>query len=161
MTDREFFLARRKAELPAFLNVLKALPKDGLDYKPHEKSPTAQQLAWTITQELGAAIELCETGETRFPTAPAPALDEMIAQFEKDYAGLEERVRKMNDAAWTKAGQLKSGGKVVMETPVGEFVWYLFFDGIHHRGQLAAYLRPMGGKVPAIYGPSADTRKQS
>lgn len=46
----------------------------------------------------------------------------------------------------------------MMESPVGEFLWYLFFDAIHHRGQLAAYLRPMGGKVPAIYGPSADTR---
>jgi uncharacterized damage-inducible protein DinB len=29
---------------------------------------------------------------------------------------------------------------------------------VHHRGQLSAYLRPMGGKVPGIYGPSADTR---
>jgi uncharacterized damage-inducible protein DinB len=28
--------------------------------------------------------------------------------------------------------------------------------GIHHRGQLAAYLRALGSKVPAIYGGSAD-----
>jgi uncharacterized damage-inducible protein DinB len=28
--------------------------------------------------------------------------------------------------------------------------------GIHHRGQLAAYLRAHGSKVPAIYGVSAD-----
>ena len=41
-----------------------------------------------------------------------------------------------------------------MEQPAGEFVWMLFFDAIHHRGQLSAYLRPMGGKVPSIYGPS-------
>jgi uncharacterized damage-inducible protein DinB len=27
---------------------------------------------------------------------------------------------------------------------------------IHHRGQLASYLRPMGSKVPSIYGGSAD-----
>jgi uncharacterized damage-inducible protein DinB len=27
---------------------------------------------------------------------------------------------------------------------------------IHHRGQLAAYLRAAGSKVPAIYGMSAD-----
>jgi uncharacterized damage-inducible protein DinB len=33
----------------------------------------------------------------------------------------------------------------------------MLLDGIHHRGQLSTYLRPMGGKVPAIYGPSADT----
>jgi uncharacterized damage-inducible protein DinB len=29
---------------------------------------------------------------------------------------------------------------------------------VHHRGQLSTYLRPMGGKVPPIYGPSADTQ---
>jgi uncharacterized damage-inducible protein DinB len=28
---------------------------------------------------------------------------------------------------------------------------------IHHRGQLSTYLRPMGSKVPAIYGESYDT----
>jgi uncharacterized damage-inducible protein DinB len=28
---------------------------------------------------------------------------------------------------------------------------------VHHRGQLSAYLRPMGAKVPGIYGPSGDT----
>ena len=158
MTNREFFLARRKAEYPAFQNVLKALPKDRLDYKPHEKSPSAQQLVWTLTTELGAAIELCDSSKTSFPTAPAPGLEVMIATFEKNYAALEERVRGMDEAAWTKVGRLKSGGKVMMESPVGEFLWLLFFDAIHHRGQLAAYLRPMGGKVPAIYGPSADTR---
>jgi uncharacterized damage-inducible protein DinB len=158
MTDREFFLARRKAEYPAFQNVLKALPKDRIDYKPHERSPSAQQLAWFLAQELGSAVELCDAGETSFPTAPAPDLDAMIATFERNYADLEERVGKMDEAAWTRVGRLKSGGTVRMESPVGEFLWYLFFDAIHHRGQLAAYLRPMGGKVPAIYGPSADTR---
>jgi uncharacterized damage-inducible protein DinB len=33
----------------------------------------------------------------------------------------------------------------------------LMLDAIHHRGQLSTYLRPMGGKVPSIYGPSGDT----
>ena len=37
-----------------------------------------------------------------------------------------------------------------------QFLWDFMFDAIHHRGQLSAYLRPMGGKVPSIYGPSAD-----
>jgi uncharacterized damage-inducible protein DinB len=29
---------------------------------------------------------------------------------------------------------------------------------VHHRGQLSTYLRPMGGKNPSIYGPTADTQ---
>ena len=160
MDDREFFLARRKAELPAFLGVLKALPADRLDYKPHENSPSAQQLAWTLTTELGAGVELAKTGATRFPTDPPPDLEAMIARFEKDYAALEEQVRTMDEAAWTRKGVLRSGDKVMMEPPIGEFLWFLLFDAIHHRGQLSAYLRPMGGKVPSIYGPSADTKRK-
>ena len=159
MTDREFFLVRRKAERPAFVNVLKALPADKLDYKPHPNSPSAQQLAWLLARELQSAVEVCDKGGTSFPTDPAPALDVIIAAFEKNYADLVGRVSAMDEAAWAKPAKLSAGGKVVSEQPAGEFIWMLFFDAIHHRGQLAAYLRPMGGKVPAIYGPSADTRR--
>jgi uncharacterized damage-inducible protein DinB len=159
MTDREFFLARRTAELPAFVNVLKALPADKLDYKPHPNSPSAQQLVWTLALELKSAFEACDRGETSFPADPAPDLAAMIAAFEKNYDQLTDRVARMDEAAWSKPARLSSRGKVVMEQPAGEFAWMLFFDAIHHRGQLAAYIRPMGGKVPSIYGPSADTRR--
>src|SRR5689334_7291005 len=40
---------------------------------------------------------------------------------------------------------------------VGGLLWIALFDAVHHRGQLSAYIRPMGGKVPSIYGPSADS----
>ena len=39
---------------------------------------------------------------------------------------------------------------------VGELLWDLRHDQIHHRGQLSVYLRLVGAKVPSIYGPSAD-----
>src|SRR5688500_13317195 len=106
MDDREFFLARRKVELPAFVNVLKALPADKLDYRPHPNSPDAKQLVWTLTTELKAAFEACDTGETSFPTDPAPDLATMIATFEKSYAQLTERVSRMDDAAWTRPARL-------------------------------------------------------
>jgi uncharacterized damage-inducible protein DinB len=47
---------------------------------------------------------------------------------------------------------------MVSEQPASAFLWMVHFDSIHHRGQLTTYLRPMGSKVPAIYGPSADER---
>ncbi len=37
-----------------------------------------------------------------------------------------------------------------------QLAWMMLLDSIHHRRQLSTYLRPMGSKVPAIYGPSAD-----
>lgn len=160
MTDREFFLARRKVELPAFVNVLKALPADKLDYKPHPNSPSARQLAWLLAGELRSALDACEKGATSFPSDPAPDHAAIVAAFERNYADLVARVSAMDEAAWERPVKLSAGGKVVMEQPAREFVWMLFFDAIHHRGQLSAYIRPMGGKVPSIYGPSADTRPQ-
>jgi uncharacterized damage-inducible protein DinB len=44
-----------------------------------------------------------------------------------------------------------------MEARRRDLGWMLLLDAIHHRGQLSTYLRPMGGTVPSIYGPSADT----
>ena len=40
--------------------------------------------------------------------------------------------------------------------PAVQFIGFANNHSIHHRGQLAAYLRAMGSKVPNIYGPSAD-----
>ena len=53
MTLREFYLERRRAEVPVFTRVLKSLPADRLSYKPHDRSPSAEQLVWTLTSELG------------------------------------------------------------------------------------------------------------
>ena len=67
----------------------------------------------------------------------------------------------MDDAAWDKKAQFYYQGKMVSEQPAGQFLWFILFDVIHHRGQLSAYLRPMGGKVPAIYGPPLTKRARS
>ena len=44
----------------------------------------------------------------------------------------------------------------VFQQPAVGFVTMAINHTIHHRGQLSSYLRPMGAKVPAIYGMSAD-----
>jgi uncharacterized damage-inducible protein DinB len=158
MTTREFYLERRQVELPAFLKVLKALPKDRLSYKPAEPSPSAEQLVWTITNELKLCLDVATENKAEWKTLPPPPLDEMIVLFERWSNELGERVSKLDEAAWDRPAQFYYNGKMVSEQPVGTFLWFILFDSIHHRGQLAAYLRPMGAKVPAIYGPSADER---
>jgi uncharacterized damage-inducible protein DinB len=45
----------------------------------------------------------------------------------------------------------------ILLAPRRDLAWMLLLDAVHHRGQLSTYLRPMGGTVPSIYGPSADT----
>jgi uncharacterized damage-inducible protein DinB len=71
---------------------------------------------------------------------------------------LTDKVGKLDEAGWNAKADFYYGGKKVNESPIGEFLWMCLFDAIHHRGQLTTYLRPMGSKVPAIYGPSADEK---
>jgi uncharacterized damage-inducible protein DinB len=157
-TLREFYLERRRAELPVFMKVLRALPADKMDYKPHERSPSAEQLVWTLTWELSTCVTVAREHRGEWRSDPAPPLGEMIAMFERSSNELIESVAAMDDAAWDAPAKFYYTGKMVSEQPASGFLWMVHFDSIHHRGQLTTYLRPMGSKVPAIYGPSADER---
>ncbi|HEX4309321.1 MAG TPA: DinB family protein [Acidobacteriaceae bacterium] len=158
MTLREFYLERRRAEGPAFVKVLRALPADQMDYKPHHRSPSAEQIAWTMTSELRSCIEVARNHQTEWRSDPAPPMAEMIALFEQRSNELTQLVEAMDEEAWNRTAQFYVNGKMVSEQPASTFLWFIHFDAIHHRAQLTTYLRPMGGKVPSIYGPSADER---
>ena len=155
MTLHDFYLKRAKAEFPVFVKVFKALSQD-LSYKPHERSPSAEQLVWTLTAEMKACIDVVDTGKAEWKEVTPPSRDEMIGMYEKWADELLDKVSKMDEVAQQKNAQFLYQGMVVMERPAIEFLWDFLFDAIHHRGQLSAYIRPMGGKVPSIYGPSAD-----
>ncbi|HUG52532.1 MAG TPA: DinB family protein [Vicinamibacteria bacterium] len=159
MNDREFFQARRRAEKDVFLRVIRALPADRLDYRPHERSPSAAELLTTLVFEHAACAELAGTGRAEWKPRPMTSVEEAAAQFEKNWDDLDGKVAAMDDAGWTRTGRLALGSRT-FDRVVGEFLWFILFDAIHHRGQLTAYIRPMGGKVPAVYGPSGDTRAQ-
>ena len=158
MTSREFFLERRRVENPIFLSVMKSIPADRIDYKPHDRSPSTQQIMWTMTNELRSCIMVARENRGEWQTDPIPAFDEMQRLFEQSLNDLTSEVERMDDSAWDRTAKFYFKGKLVNEQPAGQFLWYILFDAIHHRGQLTAYLRPMGAKVPAIYGPSGDSR---
>lgn len=154
---REFFADSFKAEKPKFVKVLQAVPNDQKGYRPHEKCSTAGDIVWLVASEWGDACEIVDHGKVNFVVKPAPAkVEDAVAAFEKNAGELEKRLAKLDDAAWEKNAQFLMDGKVVWEAPVGDMLYGFLFDAIHHRGQLSSYLRPMGAKVPSIYGPSAD-----
>jgi len=157
MTLREFYVQRQQAELPLFLKALKALPEDQLRYKPHDRSPSAEQLVWRLTSNLQACLGAVIDKKFERKAVPPPPLEEMLRLFERWSNELIDRVSKIDEGSWNGTAQFYYGGKLASEQPVGTFLWFVLFDAIHHRGQLSAYLRPMGGKVPAIYGESYDS----
>jgi hypothetical protein len=157
MSTREFFAERLKAEIPAFTKVLRAMPADQLGYKPHEKNTPAGALAWQIGTEMGSLQELFRTGDINYEQGPTPeSVDEIAAFFEKHAEETLAQAKAVGAERWDGAGRFLWGGQTVWAATVAEIAWGFLFDMIHHRGQLTAYLRPMGGKVPAVYGPSAD-----
>ena len=158
MTNRQFFLKCWQEEYPTFLKVLRALPADRLDYRPDPRSRSAGELVWLQVLEKRCWFELLETGKINWKvTAPAGNLAEMLSAYEQAHQDLLPQLADVDDDSWDRRStQFLIDGRVYIETTLGHMFWIGLFDAIHHRGQLTVYLRPMGGKVPSIYGPSAD-----
>ena len=119
MTLREFFLERLKAELPAFINVLKALPKDQLGYKPHERSPSAEQLVWTLTAEMKACLDVITEHKAEWQDIAPPPMEEMLEKYQQWSSELIDLVSKTDEASWNQVAQFYYQGKVVLEQPAG------------------------------------------
>jgi uncharacterized damage-inducible protein DinB len=158
MTVREFYIDRQQAELPLFLKVFKALPPGSDTYKPAPDSPTAGQVVWTVANGMRASLDVAIHFKVEWKALAAPPLEDMVKIYEQCSRDLVHRVSRMDDHAWNRDAQFYHEGKLVSQQPAGRFLWFILFDAIHHRGQLSAYLRPMGARVPSIYGPSADER---
>ncbi|MDQ6894763.1 MAG: hypothetical protein M3167_19070 [Acidobacteriota bacterium] len=156
MNTREYYAQAFKAEKPKFVRVLQAVPGDQPAYRPHPRSSSAGDLVWLLASELKDACDLVDNGEVDYVQRPAPGLADSVAAYERNAAELEKRLGSIDDAAWDKKAKFLMDGKVVWEASLGDMLFGFLFDAIHHRGQLSSYLRPMGGKVPSIYGPSAD-----
>jgi uncharacterized damage-inducible protein DinB len=152
----EFYRERHAVETPLTMEVLRALSADKLAYKPHEQSSSAEAILWTVVRGVITRNEVAATGEADLTAGPPQPYGTMLAQFEGHSTALADRLGHISQAQWEQTARLRTGGEVVLEKTVGEVLWLFHFDLIHHRGQLTTYLRPMGSRVPSIYGKSGD-----
>jgi uncharacterized damage-inducible protein DinB len=157
MSTREFFIKRWESEQPAFAKVLRAMPEGQLGYRPHERCSAAGALAWQLAEEQKQLVEMVTTGEVKFALTPHPQTSaEIAAAWDKATADLRAGLQAADDAKWAGSAKLVMGEGAEWSDTLENMCWGYLFDMVHHRGQLSSYLRPMGGKVPSIYGPSAD-----
>ncbi len=152
----DFYKKRFEIENGLTRNILKAIPPDKLAYRPHERSPSNGQIAWTIVRGLHVRLDIATQGSSDVILDPHPSLAEIIERFEETFSRLAGQLPHVTADGWSKAGQLRVRDWVALDQPVGDIVWLFHFDEIHHRGQLSTYLRPMGATVPSIYGASGD-----
>ena len=158
-TPKQQFLDAFTQEHATTMKVLRAFPGDKGEFRPHQNSQSARELAWTFVMEQGL-ISMALTNSLKLgggmPKAPEN-FQSIIDQFDKDFAGLVELIKKTPDTQYnTSTVNFFSGPGKTADFPVPQFCQFMLCDQIHHRGQYSVYIRLAGGKVPSIYGPSHD-----
>ena len=159
MTDREFFIENIVAELPRFEAVWKALPVDQMSWRPHERSQSAIEILTNLAVEASMYPTFLQEGLVAFENIAEPQTispEQLWSIFRKGLEAGKELASGMTDEDWKSSAKLIAGGQTAWETTRGWMAWGFLLDMIHHRGQLSVYIRPMGGKVPSIYGQSGD-----
>ena len=157
MDHKTFFLKNWEREAPAFRKVIERIPQERSDYRADPKARTAREIAWLIVREQIILAEGLEKGEVVYVDEPTPAtMREILDTYDRHHDQLTKGLHAMGAARWEEQVPFLYEGQEVMRGNAFELAWGFLVDMIHHRGQLSTYLRPMGAKVPAIYGPSAD-----
>ena len=157
MTEKEQFLGALEKEIPTTLRVLRAFPAAQADLKPHNKCKSARELAWMFVTEQKASEQGLDgkIGFGSMPKAPA-TMSDVISTYEKSSKAFMDRIRKTPDAELNKTVKFFVAPKQMGDVRKMDLLWFMLMDQVHHRGQFSVYLRMADGKVPSIYGPSAD-----
>jgi uncharacterized damage-inducible protein DinB len=148
--------------------LLERVPGDKAGWKPHEKSMSLGELAMHVSSILGwAQVTLRDTAFDTDPPGGQPYTPPTFESIAKTLETFDEGVKAAramlagtSDDETMVPWALKSGGKTMFTMPrVAVFRSFIMNHTIHHRGQLSVYLRICGVPLPAIYGPTADTRE--
>ena len=136
---------------------LHAFPADKSSFKPHERSNTAHQLGWTFVVDEMLILKALTNEPVLgggFPPAPA-TWAEVLDAFDAVHVKVLAAAGTADEATLKPVAFFVAPKKTGDYAPV-DFLWFILSDQIHHRGQLSVYVRMAGGKVPSIYGPTAD-----
>ena len=161
----EFLRAELDREVERSRRALEQAPEGKHDWKPHEKSMIFGYLAnmvatipmWISMQVTQAELDVAPAkGDSKMEHKRLETSAELIEALDKAAAGARTAFEQTDDEHLMTNWRLLARGNVVMEAPRYQMIQDTFNHWAHHRGQMTVYLRLMGAKVPAIYGPSAD-----
>ena len=157
MTEKDIYLASFEREFQTTKKVLKAYPPQQSELKPAEKSKNARELAWMLVLNQ-MVVPPALTGELNPGTLPKPpnSWDEVIGALDGAHREAMAKLNQLTDDQMNRMIPMPVGPKQMGEVRIADALWLFLNDTIHHRGQLSVYLRMAGGKLPSIYGPTAD-----
>lgn len=146
-----------KTESRTTKTVIAAVPAGNIDYRPDPCAKSANELLRHIAVADIFFLETVINGVFNPKAVSIPeeikTPAEVASWYEQTYARNFEAVSKLSGDALIKVVDFRG----MFQKPAFTFLELGLVHSIHHRGQLSTYLRPMGGKVPAIYGESYDS----
>ena len=167
MTITGYLLDELNREVERSRRALEEVPDGKWDWKPHDRSMIFGYVAnmvatiptWIAMQVTKDELDVAPAdGSSAMTHERNDTSTKLIAALDKAAAEARAAIKSTSDEFLNTTWQLKARGQVVQEAPRFEMIQDTFNHWAHHRGQMTVYLRLMGAKVPAIYGPSADDR---
>ena len=160
----EFFRSELDREVERSRRALKEVPEGKYDWKPHEKSMIFGYLAdmvatiptWITMEIKQAELDVAPAAGSGTKQAPKKTSEDLLKALDEAAAAARTALEETTDEHLMTSWRLLARGNVVMEAPRHEMIQDTINHWSHHRGQMTVYLRLMGAKVPAIFGPSAD-----
>lgn len=161
----ELFIADMEREREKTRKVLEAVPEGRGDWKPQDKAMPFGRLAALVAMMPSWVTMMI--GQDEFDVFPATPQASQFSQqpktraefaktVEDGFAGAKKALEGTTDDHLMKTWRLKARGVVVAEAPRHVMLRDALMHLAHHRGQLTTYIRVAGGRVPSIYGPTAD-----
>ena len=149
-----------KAEYPVTQRVIAAIPDDKVDYRPDAVAKSAIDLAWHIVTAENRFLEAVAAGDFDLTPKPRPDTIRTAADVNRWYTSAwEQNIQRLLTLTGDQLIR-RIDFRGLFRFPAVVYVQVGLNHSIHHRGQLSMYLRPMGAKVPSIYGESYDAREE-
>lgn len=161
----EYLSAELDREVERSRLVLEEVPEGKYDWKPHDKSMMLGYLAnmvatiptWVVMQINQPELDVAPAT----PNMPPKRLEtnrDLVDALDRAAADARAAFAATSDDHLMTNWKLLAHGQVVLEGPRYSMIQDTFSHWSHHRGQMTVYLRLLGAKVPAIFGPSADEK---
>jgi uncharacterized damage-inducible protein DinB len=150
------YLPGLKSENRLTRSIIEAIPLDKGDYTPHEVCMSALAMAWHIVFAENRFFDAVLTGAFDFTPGPMPDSiknsQDLLAYYAENFDSRMEKLGKMSNEDMLRIVDFRG----MFQLPAVMYLGFIMHHTVHHRGQLSMYLRPMGAKVPSIYGESYD-----
>jgi uncharacterized damage-inducible protein DinB len=167
MKISELLLPEFDAEIATTRRVLERTPDDKGDWKPHPKAFQLGHLAQLVARLAGWAAMTMTKTELDIAPKDGPTMaytlektSTLLELFDKGAKESREALANAKEEDWNVPWTLKRAGEAVLTQPRYTIYRQMMLNHIvHHRAQLAMYLRLLDLKVPSMYGPTADDKR--